>query len=469
MLLSCAPRQVDTGTTRWGDGGGHISQAAALTEGNAGGDAKNTASTAALPDDDLLVPGERVPELHEVSVLTTRGPGSFKFDERCPEWGYRRPGSDEWHYWPARPAAQLEPRPKHSPPRGGIVVLARKKSVAIFKVALARLDKYLNDRYGFPVVVFHDDLEPSHEEELRAATRSTLTFEQIAMCVPEFLKPLDVPEYAGDSPVGYRHMMRLFAFKLFAHPALDEFDYYWRMDTDSYLSAPVTDNLFERMAERHWKYSFLILWRDSAAFLMGLAPEVHSFMRDAKIDPDSRELWKLLVFNEADFVHYDGCHFWNNFEVVDLDFVRSEAYWALATRVDESGIMYKYRVGDAPIRTLAAAALLQPNEVGYMNDISYQHQAQYFCALDSHTDEYAEEHGLPPKQQLANIETRCDVDVNAELHGTKCHKKLVDEKTGVEQCKMVPRTPCAEEMLGWTPACTYAWETKDRYRNTTRP
>ena len=52
---------------------------------------------------------------------------------------------------------------------------------------------------------------------------------------------------------------------------------------------------------------------------------------------------------------------------------RPRRYWALAGAVDRSGIIYAHRVGDAPIRTLAVAALLpDASAVVHFADLPYQ-------------------------------------------------------------------------------------------------
>ena len=59
-----------------------------------------------------------------------------------------------------------------------------------------------------------------------------------------------------------------------------------------------------------------------------------------------------------------------------LDWLRSPLYLDWVYRIDLSGIMYYDRIGDAPIRTLAAAMLLNTEQIHLFDDISYQHQDQ---------------------------------------------------------------------------------------------
>lgn len=67
------------------------------------------------------------------------------------------------------------------------------------------------------------------------------------------------------------------------------------------------------------------------------------------------------------------CHSWSNFEIADLEFFRSNAYREVFKYLDRDGGFYYERWGDAPVRSLAAAMLLQPEEVHHFSDLGYVH------------------------------------------------------------------------------------------------
>lgn len=67
--------------------------------------------------------------------------------------------------------------------------------------------------------------------------------------------------------------------------------------------------------------------------------------------------------------HYNGIHFWSNFEIADFRFFRSPEYTNLFTHLDQAGGFFYERWGDAPIHTLAVAALLEKKQVHYFGGI----------------------------------------------------------------------------------------------------
>jgi hypothetical protein len=71
----------------------------------------------------------------------------------------------------------------------------------------------------------------------------------------------------------------------------------------------------------------------------------------------------LLPFVQRPDGTYNGCHFWSNFEVVDLGFFRSAQYSAYFGALDASGGFFLERWGDAPVHTLAAALFLNSSQV----------------------------------------------------------------------------------------------------------
>lgn len=416
---------------------------------------------AAPPQDNRLPSTPPAPALatsrytHVVGRQVVRAPGTFKFKERCPEWSYRRGGDGEWAYWPSSfdEAAQIAGVDGRVAAAAGnvsgvIVTLARRKNLYNFRLALTMLDENVNSRWHYPVVVMHDDLKADERAELQAGTQSVLSFHEIQMCVPEFLRNGDVPEYVEQSPINYRSMMRLFSHMVFMHPALAPYTHFMRMDTDSFFLSPLEFDVFQRMRDRGWMYGFVMLWIDSWKFVAGLAEQLTAFMDDTGIAPGN--LFDKFVL-DSNILFYDGMQVWNNFEVMDLSFVRSSEYDALARRVDESGIMYLNRVGDAPIRSVAIAVLLSSHQVHRFDDIGYQHQDQFTCPADN--DFLLDE---DKQVQLPGVhKTHCPVVDDMAVISHKCHKQVpspTDENTTV--CAMQRRDPCPASLKRWD-ACKH--------------
>jgi alpha 1,2-mannosyltransferase len=82
---------------------------------------------------------------------------------------------------------------------------------------------------------------------------------------------------------------------------------------------------------------------------------------------------------------YGGCHFWSNFEIVDLRFYRSEAYTRYFQHLDKAGGFYYERWGDAPVHTIAASLLVNRHQIHFFNNIAYTHDELTHCPANRDT------------------------------------------------------------------------------------
>ncbi|KAJ2676023.1 hypothetical protein GGI25_003757 [Coemansia spiralis] len=76
---------------------------------------------------------------------------------------------------------------------------------------------------------------------------------------------------------------------------------------------------------------------------------------------------------------YTRCHFWSNFEIGSLDFLRSEQYMSYFDYLDRAGGFFYERWGDAPVHSLGVTMFLNKNEVHWFEDIGYYHGPLWNC------------------------------------------------------------------------------------------
>jgi hypothetical protein len=157
-------------------------------------------------------------------------------------------------------------------PRAAIVFLAPSKRIDEFERSLHHLAVNFNERHQYPVLVFYDtqeNIDPKAlEERLAPIARAPLHLVPVSdftapppprdnESVPVHINHLDnlliaeIPEQfmCGTLSFGmhYRHMCRFWADGIFRHPAMQEYDYYWRFDTDSFLLSPLPFDIFRYM------------------------------------------------------------------------------------------------------------------------------------------------------------------------------------------------------------------------------
>lgn len=259
--------------------------------------------------------------------------------------------------------------------KAAIVYMTRSTSRDLhdLQLSLQSLDIYFNDRFQYPVIVFHEDLTPEMQRGLESVTRSRLSFVKLEFEFPAHLKPQEIPErILGRFNLGYRHMCRFFAGQIFLHPALREYDWYWRLDTDSFLRGRVSYDVFDHMTTNDYWYGYIAMLTERPEVVTGLWDAVQTYRRRHKLIAPL--LQKLEGQEEGGWnLHY----YYNNFEICRLAFGRSQAYLDFFRYIDDLGGIYKHRWGDAPIRTLAVALLVPPEKVHQFAAIPYSHNGYY--------------------------------------------------------------------------------------------
>ena len=116
-------------------------------------------------------------------------------------------------------------------PKAVILYLARSspKDVADLKESLRLLYVNFNERFKYPIIIFHENFSDELIYEIREIAKSSIGFERIQFSIPDFLNENEIPKYAGphNQSMAYRHMCRFFSGPIFQHPALKDYDWYW--------------------------------------------------------------------------------------------------------------------------------------------------------------------------------------------------------------------------------------------------
>ena len=206
----------------------------------------------------------------------------------------------------------------------------------------------------------------------------------------------------------YRHMCRFESGFFFRHPLMDEYEYYWRVEPGIKLHCDIDYDIFKFMKDNNKKYGFTISIKEYQATIPTLWESVSDFI---KLHPEY-----LAKDNMMDFISDDGgltynlCHFWSNFEVGSLEFLRSEAYMSYFDYLDREGGFFYERWGDAPVHSIAAALFLNRDEIHHFADLGYFHIPFHQCPID-------------PAVRLGN---KCDCDPNEDFtwQGYSCGTKF---------------------------------------------
>ena len=179
----------------------------------------------------------------------------------------------------------------------------------------------------------------------------------------------------------------------------DRYKYYWRVEPGVQFTCAIPYDPFAYMARHDKKYGYTIalyevgklipsLFRATSDFAAARLPPNLPAMWNAMHEPSwapwpiRRLLLSRLGSRNAGGDAWNLCHFWSNFEIADLDFFRSRKYRDYFDHLDALGGFYYERWGDAPVHSLAAAMLLEPEQIHYFQDIGYMHEPFQHCPVD---------------------------------------------------------------------------------------
>ncbi|KAL2131871.1 hypothetical protein VTI74DRAFT_4483 [Chaetomium olivicolor] len=213
----------------------------------------------------------------------------------------------------------------------------------------------------------------------------------------------------GDS-ISYRHMCRFESGFFFRQPLMMNYDYYWRVEPSIELFCDIHYDPFRVMHENGKKYSFVLSLYEYLETIPTLWDSVKKFMKN---HPEHIAAGNSMGFLSDDGGEtYNRCHFWSNFEIGSLNWLRSKAYIDYFESLDRDGGFFYERWGDAPVHSIAAALMLPKEEIHFFNDIAYYHVPFTHC---------------PTGEKLrAALKCHCNPDDNFDWKGYSCTSRYFE-------------------------------------------
>jgi alpha 1,2-mannosyltransferase len=169
---------------------------------------------------------------------------------------------------------------------------------------------------------------------------------------------------------GYRRMMHWYAidvwrfFQDYNIGSKCHYRYVFRLDEDSFIHSPITYDIFDFFSSNQYVYGYRM-----CAYEMAVARRMWTWWRTKRPDFTPRR-----EFTE------DMCGFYNNFFVADLQFFTSPEVTGFLNFIDGHGHIYRRRLGDLMIHTLAVLAFAPQDKVHRFTDFTYEH-----CTFDKKT------------------------------------------------------------------------------------
>jgi len=162
---------------------------------------------------------------------------------------------------------------------------------------------------------------------------------------------------------GYRRMMHWYAIDIwqFFKRLNDEtkcgYRYIFRLDEDSFIHSPISYDIFEFFRSNQYVYGFRL-----CAYEMQVTQRMWTWWK--RRDP---------TFVPQRDVDLQMCGFYNNLFVADLEFFQSERVQEFLEFIDFHGHIYRRRLGDLMIHTMAVLAFAPPERIHRFLDFTYEH------------------------------------------------------------------------------------------------
>ncbi|KAJ5218631.1 uncharacterized protein N7498_000730 [Penicillium cinerascens] len=297
------------------------------------------------------------------------------------------------------------------------VTLARNSDIWEIAKSIRTVEDRFNRNYNYDWVFLNDaDFDDDFKKLTTSLVSGTTHYGRIPKAhwsYPEWIDEDKAKEardemdrkkiiYGGSE--SYRHMCRYESGFFFRHPLMLNYEYYWRVEPSIELFCDIGTDPFRFMKENDKKYSFVISLYEYYETIPTLWDSVKKFM--------SNHPEHIPKGNAMDFISEDGgesynkCHFWSNFEIGSLEWLRSKEYIDYFSSLDQDGGFFYERWGDAPVHSIAAAILLKKEQIHFFNEIAYYHVPFTHCPTD--------------EQTRLDLRCHCQPDENFDWKGYSC-------------------------------------------------
>lgn len=282
-----------------------------------------------------------------------------------------------------------EDKPPAEKASAAFVILTRNKDLKELRESLAQLEDRFNRHYHYPYVFLNNEhFSDEFKDKIRKVVSGECEFGLIPAdhwSYPDFINQTRAAEaridmkqrkviYGGHE--SYRHMCRYESGFFFRHPLMEKYKWYWRVEPGVKFACDIDYDPFLFMEKNGKKYGFTIAIKEVLETIPTLWNTTMAFMKERK---DLIPKQNLMEFVTDEKGGYNRCHFWSNFEIGSLDFLRSEGYLAYFDYLDRAGGFFYERWGDAPVHSLGVAMLLNKNQVHWFEDIGYFHGPLWNC------------------------------------------------------------------------------------------
>lgn len=242
---------------------------------------------------------------------------------------------------------------------------------------LQQIDQNFRDEFVTPLLIMHSEyLLYSQLHHVAKMIQRPLLFLNVNDAFHLF--PLDFnpcrekTAFRVRGKWNYSLMIRFWFKLIFELPQLQEYEYLMRLDDDSGLKNHWF-NVFNEMRQKNAVYFANSMDVDLEQRLPGtmiVQKVTTDYIERNKITIKQPETFRGAFRNDAVYTYF------NNFEVVKLEFFRSPAVRRWVNAIDKTNGIFKYRWGDAILRYIGLAIFAEKQQVLHRSNynLSYCHK-----------------------------------------------------------------------------------------------
>ncbi|EPZ32371.1 nucleotide-diphospho-sugar transferase [Rozella allomycis CSF55] len=260
--------------------------------------------------------------------------------------------------------------------KAAVTYLIHEKEEERVKESLTLLYKNFLEMFPYPVILFYD--ESYSDEALQRLQKFTDTlpvrvmFRRIDFKFPSNFNPEVDKEVIWPGVIGYKLMIRFWFYEVFN--LMSNYDFYMRMDTDSFIHSKITYDPFKVMEKKGYTYAYRYITEDASPVCEGMLDFIDKYAKEHDTLASVNNLYSFIPAPEKRR-DYLPQMFYNNFEIAKIDRFLSKDILEFKNEVDKTKRIFTHRWGDAPLRFYESKLFLDwKREVWHFCDFVYEHR-----------------------------------------------------------------------------------------------
>lgn len=281
-----------------------------------------------------------------------------------------------------------------------ILSLVRNEDLKTLLPAIQQMEDKFNKRFNYPYILLN---ERNFTERFKESVRSLLPPERIVKFGKIDDEDWNMPDSIDNNKYhsaveklkeekvsyvdmeSYHNMCRFYSREFYHHPLLKDVKYTWRLEPGISFYCDIKYDIFQFMEMHDKVYGYVLNLYDGPESIRTLWNTTMQFVEKNPQYLNVNGAYEWLKENgqkprNFEITNgYSTCHFWTNFEITNLEFLRSEAYEKYMDFLENSGGFYYERWGDAPVRSIALALFIDKSRIHWFRDIGYNHAPYTNC------------------------------------------------------------------------------------------